>query len=145
MRPDRFGSRPPAPPADPVGSPAARLAMTRAEMARSDRTSPLPRQKAAKGISRGNLAARLLAAIPANYLLTSLATAALARLLAQGLGVPPVEASESATLLSFAVFAVLAIVVFSVRSIARLWIGFVLAAAVMGGWLWLSLETGGRL
>ncbi|QDK35115.1 hypothetical protein DM450_20385 [Sphingomonas sp. IC081] len=96
-------------------------------------------------MSRGNLAARLLAAIPANYLLTSLATAALARLLAQGLGVPPVEASESATLLSFAVFAVLAIVVFSVRSIARLWIGFVLAAAVMGGWLWLSLETGGRL
>lgn len=145
MRSDRFGSRPPALPADPDGSPAARFAMTPAEMAHPDRTSPLPRQKAAKGISRGNLAARLIAAIPANYLLTSLATAALARLLAQGLGVPPVEASESATLLSFAVFATLAIVVFSVRSIARLWIGFVLTAAVMGGWLWLSLEAGGRL
>lgn len=100
---------------------------------------------AQKGISWANLAARLLAAIPANYLLTSLATASLARLMAQGLDLPPVEATESATLLSFAIFAVLAIVVFSVRSIGRLWIWLLLAGAAMGGWLYLSLATGVRL
>lgn len=98
-----------------------------------------------KGISWANLAARLLAAIPANYLLTSLATASLARLMAQGLRVPPVEASESATLLSFAIFATLAIVIFSVRSIGRLWIWLTLAGGVMGGWLYLSLSAGVRL
>ena len=109
--------------------------------------NPAPRagKPAQKGISWANLAARLLAAIPANYLLTSLATASLARLMAHGLGLPPVEASESATLLSFAIFAVLAIVVFSVRSIGRLWFWLVLAGAVMGGWLYLSLATGVRL
>lgn len=116
-------------------------------MTKSVAESPARRaaKPAQKGIGWANLASRLLAAIPANYLLTSLATASLARLMAHGLGLPPVEASESATLLSFAIFAVLAIVVFSVRSIGRLWIWLALAGAVMGGWLYLSLATGVRL
>ena len=42
-------------------------------------------------IGRCEIAARLIAAIPANYLLTSVATACLARLLWQGLGVDPAK------------------------------------------------------
>lgn len=99
----------------------------------------------ANRIGRGNLAARLLAAIPANYGLTSLATACIARLLAHGLSVPPAEASVAGMLLSFAIFAILALVAFAVRSIARLWLWMAVSGSVMAGWLWFSLETGGRL
>ncbi|WP_395397846.1 hypothetical protein WBP07_25255 [Novosphingobium sp. BL-8A] len=99
----------------------------------------------ANRIGKGNLAARLLAAIPANYALTSLATACIARLLAHGLSVQPAEASVAGTLLSFAIFAVLALFAFGMRSIARLWLWMAVSGAAMAGWLWFSLETGGRL
>lgn len=98
-----------------------------------------------KGIGRANVASRLAAAIPANYLLTSLATAALARLLWRGLGVDPANASVTAMLASFALFAVLALTAFGVRSIARLWLWMVGAGVVLGVGLWFSLASGGRL
>lgn len=97
------------------------------------------------GIRRTEVIARLLAAIPANYALTSLATACLARLLWKGLGVDAANASVTATLLSFAVFAIVALTAFGMRSVARIWIGMIVAALVLGGALWLSLMAGGRL
>ena len=98
-----------------------------------------------RGIGRWNVASRILAAIPANYLFTSLITACLARLLAHGLTVNPAEASVAATLLSFAIFATVAIFAFGLRSIARLWLWLAAGSAVGGGLLWLSLDMGGRL
>lgn len=95
----------------------------------------------AKGASRWNVAARALAAIPANYVLTSLAIACLARLLPMR----PEEASVAATLFSFALFAVLALTAFAVRSVARLWLAMAGAGLLLGGGLWLSIATGGRL
>lgn len=88
-----------------------------------------------------NIAARIVAAIPANYLLTSLATACLARLLPM----PPAEATIAATLLSFALFAVIALTAFGVRSVVALWLWMLGATVVFGGILWLSIMAGGRL
>ncbi|WP_324698799.1 hypothetical protein ACLIMP_08790 [Novosphingobium aerophilum] len=98
-----------------------------------------------RGIGRWNVTARILAAVPANYLVTSLATACLARLLAHGLSVNPAEASVAATLLSFALFATIALLAFGLRSAGRLWLWLAVSAAVLGGALWLSLDMGGRL
>ncbi len=92
-------------------------------------------------VNRWGVAARVLAAIPANYLLTSLATACLARVLAM----PPAEASVAATLFSFALFALLALAAFAMRSVVRLWLWMTGVGILLGGGLWLSLATGGRL
>lgn len=100
-------------------------------------TNALPRRKP----SRWNVAARVLAAIPANYLLTSLATAWLARVLPG----PRHEASVAATLIAFALFATLVLTAFAVRSVGRLWLAMAAAAAILGVLLWLSLASGGRL
>lgn len=99
----------------------------------------------ARGIGKANLTARLLAAIPANYAWSAMATACIARAMAHGLGASAPEASTAATLLSFAIFAVLVLVAFGMRSIARLWLWMALSGAAMGGWLWISLQAGGRL
>lgn len=96
-------------------------------------------------VGRANVAARLLAAILANYLLTSLATAALARLLWRGLGVDPANASVAAMLASFVMFSVLALVAFGVRSAFKLWLWMIGSGAVLSAGLWLSLASGGRL
>lgn len=98
----------------------------------------IPRRK---GVSRWNVAARVLAAIPANYLLTSLAVACLARLLPMR----PEEASVAATILSFALFAAIALTAFATRSVVRLWLWMAGAGLILGGGLWLSIATGGRL
>nr|WP_240511339.1 hypothetical protein [Novosphingobium panipatense] len=98
-----------------------------------------------RGIGRWNVAARIIAAIPANYLVTSLAAACLARLLAHGLSVNPAEASVTATLLSFAIFATIALFAFGLRSVTRLWLWLTVTAAICGGILWLSLSMGERL
>ena len=95
----------------------------------------------AQGINGWTVAARIVAAVPANYLLTSLATACLARLLPM----PPSEATLAATLLSFALFAVIALTAFGVRSVVALWLWMLVACLVMGGILWLSIVDGGRL
>lgn len=96
-------------------------------------------------VSKTNLAARLLASIPANYVLSSLAAACIARLLAHGFSVPAAEASMAGTLLSFAIFATLALVAFGMQSIARVWLWMLASAAFMGALLWYSLLVGGRL
>lgn len=98
----------------------------------------IPRRK---GVSRWNVAARALAAIPANYVLTSLAVACLARLLPMR----PEEASVAATILSFALFATIALTAFAARSVVRLWLWMAGAGLVLGGGLWLSIAAGGRL
>lgn len=95
----------------------------------------------AQRTSGWNIAARIVAAVPANYLLTSLATACLARLLPM----PAPEATIAATLLSFALFAVIALTAFGVRSVASLWLWMSGAGVVLGGILWLSIMAGGRL
>ncbi len=101
--------------------------------------------KARSGTGRWNVTARIVAAVKANYLVTSLLTACLARLLAHGLAVNPAEASVTAMLLSFAIFATIALFAFGLRSIARLWLWLAVISAVSGGILWISLGTGGRL
>ena len=92
-------------------------------------------------ITAGNLVARVAAAVPANYGLTSVLTACIARLLPM----PPAEASVAATLFSFALFAGIALAAFAVRSVSRLWLWMLVSGAVAGGALWLSLMVGGRL
>lgn len=72
------------------------------------------------------------------YGATSLFVMAFSRLLAR-IGVNPVEAVVTATLPSFAVFAVLAITVFHARSVTRAW-SWVAGAAVLFGSLWLALR-----
>src|SRR3546814_5893419 len=83
----------------------------------------------------------IFAAIPANYLLTSIITGLIARLLPFG----PAEASITATLTSFAIFAGIAMAVFHARSSARLWFWMIGAILVFGMGLALSISTGGRL
>jgi hypothetical protein len=100
---------------------------------------------AGRRIGRWNVASRIVAAVPANYLVTSLATACLARLLAHGLAVNPAEASVTATLLSFALFATIALFAFGLRSVSRLWLWLAVSGGVLGAALWLSLGMGGRL
>lgn len=94
-----------------------------------------------KRASRWNVGARVLAAIPANYALTSLAAAWIARMLPM----PSAEASVAATLLSFAIFAGIALTAFAVRSLARLWLWMAGAGLVLGACLWLSFAGGGQL
>ncbi|MFT4054949.1 MAG: hypothetical protein QM681_10615 [Novosphingobium sp.] len=96
-------------------------------------------------IGRIEVIARLLAAIPANYLLTSIAAACLARLLWRGLGIDPANASVAATLASFALFATLALVAFGVRSVGKLWLWLAGSGLLLGLALWASLAMGGRL
>src|SRR3546814_17301517 len=71
---------------------------------------------------------RIFAAIPANYLLTSIITGLIARLLPFG----PAEASITATLTSFAIFAGIAMAVFHARSSARLWVWLIGVILVFG-------------
>lgn len=96
-------------------------------------------------IGRGTVAARVLAAVPGNYLLTSLATACLARLLWRGFAVDPANASMAATLVSFVLFGAIALAAFGLRSATRLWLWMTGACVVLGGGLWLSLASGARL
>src|SRR3546814_5325248 len=84
---------------------------------------------------------RIIAAIPANYLLTSIITGLIARLLPLG----PAEASITATLTSFAIFAGIAMAVFHARSSGRLWFWMIGAILVFGTGLALSISVGGRL
>ena len=102
-------------------------------------TASLSKQTAG-GFSAG-LAARILAATIGNYVVTSLAMALLARIWP----IAPEQASMASTLLSFAIFPVLAMTAFAVRSPWRLWAWLIAAAVLLSGALWLSLASGGRL
>ena len=87
------------------------------------------------------VASRVLAAIPANYVLTSVIVALLARLLPM----PPHEASVAATLASFAIFAGIALAVFHARSMLRTWAWLIGLGLGLGALLALSLQAGVRL
>jgi hypothetical protein len=99
------------------------------------------KRPAAKRLSWVAIGTRILAATIGNYVVTALVTALLARIWP----VAPVEASMAATLAAFAIFPTLAMTAFAVRSPWRLWALLLGASAVLGGGLWLSLASGGRL
>ncbi|MBL8269245.1 DUF3649 domain-containing protein [Steroidobacter sp.] len=80
------------------------------------------------------VASRALAAIVGGYALTALATFALARLLP----LARAEASMTATLLSFVIYACVVIWVFATRTAWRAWLGIVAPAAVLGALVWLQ-------
>src|SRR3546814_16856266 len=84
---------------------------------------------------------RIIAAIPANYLLTSIITGLIARLLPLG----PAAASITATLTSFALFAGIAMAVFHARFSGRLWSWMIGAILVVCTGQSLSFTVGGRL
>jgi hypothetical protein len=87
------------------------------------------------------LAARIIAAIGGGYALAALATAWLARILP----LPAVEATVAATLASFLFYAAAIITAFALRSVVRVWLCFALAAALLGGLLWIALPAGAPL
>ena len=87
------------------------------------------------------IAARILAAIPLNYALTSVIVMCLARVLP----LAPAQASMAATLASFAIFACLALGCFAGRSVLGLWAWMVGATLFFGGSAWVSIMLEGRL
>ncbi len=91
--------------------------------------------------ARRHVLLRVLAATFGNYALTALATAWLARALA--LALHPAEASSLATMLSFALFATLVIVVFAVRNVGPLCLLLGTAGASLVMLLWLGLPGAG--
>ncbi|MCC2976804.1 hypothetical protein LK533_08975 [Sphingomonas sp. PL-96] len=110
-------------------------------------TRPTPiRRATAKQASPARLAwvaltARVLAATVGNYAVTTLLTALLARILPT----TAAEGSMTATLLSLAIFPTLVLTSFAVRSPWRLWAWMLATSFVLGGGVWLSLASGGRL
>ena len=86
-------------------------------------------------------AARVLAAVPLNYAVTSALTMLMARLLPGSAQ----QASIGATLLSFLVFAGLAMTAFAVRSVSRLWVGLIATGLAAGLADWCFIAWGGRL
>lgn len=87
------------------------------------------------------MALRALAAVPLNYAVTAMLTMLVARLLPGGAA----QASIGATLLSFILFAGIAMTAFAVRSTLKLWFGLVAVGLVAGGIDWLLISIGGRL
>ena len=81
-----------------------------------------------------------IAAIPGGYLLASLVSACLARLLPMA----RVEAATVGMMVSFGIFAVLLLWAFSTRSVLRLWLWWGGAALLLGAVLALSIAQGGR-
>ena len=97
------------------------------------------------GVSRGSglrdVVLRTLAAVPLNYAVTAALTMLIARLLPGGAA----QASIGATLLSFVIFAGIAMAAFAVRSTLKLWLGLVAVGLLAGGFDWLLISIGGRL
>lgn len=83
----------------------------------------------------------MLVALPLNYAFTAVATGFTARFLP----LDPGQAALAATLVSFAVFAVIVLAAFSVRSIARLWLLMTLTGVSMALLTWQSILLQGRL
>jgi hypothetical protein len=90
---------------------------------------------------RIDMALRIAAAVPLNYALTSLVTVLLARLLPGG----PAQSALGATLLSFLLFALVAMAAFAVRSGWRFALGLIAAGAAVGALDWWLLVQAGRL
>lgn len=92
-------------------------------------TSAIAMSKQAR--NRWSVVARSLAGTLGAYGVTSLFTTALSLVLAR-IGVDRVEAVTAATLLSFAVFALIAMAVFHARSAARAWTWLIVASVPLG-------------
>lgn len=88
---------------------------------------------------RWQVASRVLAAALGGYALTSVATVALALLWP----LPRAHAVLAATMLSFTVYTVAVIWVFSTRSVVRAWLGMVLPSGVLALACWLLWPGGG--
>ncbi|GAO79396.1 hypothetical protein SC1_02716 [Sphingopyxis sp. C-1] len=83
----------------------------------------------------------MLAAVPLNYAVTSALTMLIARLLPGGAQ----QASVGATLMSFLIFAGLAMTAFAVRSVSRLWVGLIATGVIAALADWCLIAWGGRL
>jgi hypothetical protein len=90
---------------------------------------------------RGDVALRILAAIPIGYAVASLWAMAIARFLPTS----PSEATTTGALASFAICAVAAMYAFAARSGARALTVLLLLGAVAGAATWLSMTHGARL
>lgn len=86
------------------------------------------------------VASRVLAAALGGYALTS----ALTVLLSLVWPLPKSQAVLAATMLSFTLYAVAVIWVFSVRSVTRAWLGMVIPTAVVALLCWV-LQSGGAV
>lgn len=76
---------------------------------------------------RTSIAARVIAAVVGGYMLTILAIA----LLALHLPMEPFEATMTATMLSFAIYASVVLWVFAIRSAWRAWMGMAAVLAIL--------------
>lgn len=85
------------------------------------------------------VASRALAAIVGGYVLTALGTAALAVFLLM----PRAEATLTATMLSFAIYACIVLWAFAIRTAWRAWAGIVLTALALNALLWLQQVLAG--
>ena len=94
-----------------------------------------------RGARWRDVAARALAAVPLNYAVTSALTMLIARILPGGAQ----QASVGATLMSFLIFAGLAMTAFAVRSTSRLWVGLIATGVAAGLADWCFIAWGGRL
>lgn len=97
--------------------------------------------KARPAAARLSVWVRVLTAFPLGYGATSLLVMALARLLPGDRA----QATVTAALLSFAVYAGLVVAVFAARSARRAFLTTVAIGAVAGSIAWASIAMGGRL
>ncbi|WP_454882927.1 hypothetical protein [Sphingomonas oryzagri] len=81
-----------------------------------------------------------LAAIPAGYVLTSLVTAALVRILPMH----AVDAVSVGFMVFFAIYAGLILWAFGTRRPARMWIWWITASALLAAFVGWSIVSGGR-
>lgn len=95
-------------------------------------------KKASMAAYRWAVASRVLAAALGGYALTSALTVLLALLWP----LPKDQAVLAASMLSFTLYAVAVIWVFSVRSVTHAWLGMLIPTAVVALLCWL-LQTGG--
>ena len=105
---------------------------------------PAAKRKGAKGPTlrqRLDVAARAVAAIIVGYVFAALSTAVLARLLPGGAE----EATIAATLLSFAVYASVAVWAFADAKTWRVWLGLIAGSGLLAAILWISLTLEPRL
>lgn len=92
-------------------------------------------------LRRGDMALRIIAAVPLGYAVASLWAMALARLLPGDRA----EATVAATLIAFSLCAVAAMGAFAARSGARACLILAALGAVAAGITWLSILSTGRL
>ena len=91
---------------------------------------------AAKRVGRWHVASRVFAAAIPGFMLTNTAAILLSFLLSFLLPDDKLGAVATATLLSYAIYLVIIMWIFSVRRLRTVWIGLLAATAVMGVGAW---------